>query len=150
MTIGWKRVLAWVSAIVGGLILVGLGVLFVIAGLDTAGKLSEVIGAFAALIGLALSVYGVVLARRARAQPIAPGQQRVDRVDAGRGVDVVDTVAGSVRLGAPVPPTGTGPVSPALGAPGVQALGEQSVTNAQAKGAIRVIRGVGGDVDITP
>jgi drug/metabolite transporter (DMT)-like permease len=138
------------SAIVGGLILVALGVLFVITGLDTAGKLSEVIGAFAALIGLALSVYGVVLARRARAQPIAPGRQRVDRVDAGRGVDVVDTVAGSVRLGTPVPPPATGSVSPAPGAPGGPALGEQSVTNVQAKGAVRVIRGVGGDVDITP
>lgn len=143
----WKQVLAWASAITCGLALVGLGVFFVIAGLDDADKLASVIGGFAALIGLGLSVYGVVLTRRTPARPLSPGLQRVDHVDAGRGVDVVDTVAGNVRLGLLTPPPAVPPA--ALPAPTQGVSGEQSVTNVRANGAIRVIRGVGGDVELS-
>ncbi|GGK62550.1 hypothetical protein Sme01_04520 [Sphaerisporangium melleum] len=46
------------------LVLAGLGVLFSRAGLDDADKLASVLGAFTGVAGLALSAYGVVLARR--------------------------------------------------------------------------------------
>jgi uncharacterized membrane protein HdeD (DUF308 family) len=71
---GWKRVLAWASVIVFGLALIGLGVYFVIAGLDTVDAWASVIGIFTTLIGLALSVYA--LTRRPPAQPLTPGGQR--------------------------------------------------------------------------
>jgi hypothetical protein len=123
--IGRGRWWSWGSAIVTGLLLAGLGGVFVRAGLDTADKLGSVIGALAAVIGLGCSAYGVVLARRALASPAAvPARQRVDRVDAGAGVEVVDGAAGGE--------------------------GEQSVTNVRTGGAVRVIRGVSGNVDIAP
>jgi hypothetical protein len=141
---GWKRVLAWASTIAGGLALVGLGVVFVVVGLDTADRLASVIGAFAALVGLGLSGYGVVLARRT-APVSGPGPQRVAGVDTGGGVDVVDGVAGNVRLGVAAPSVPAGP--PAVTPP---TAGEQSVTDVRATGSVRVVRGVGGDVDIAP
>ncbi|MET7400419.1 hypothetical protein ABZS66_43725 [Dactylosporangium sp. NPDC005572] len=62
---GWRRALVWVSVVVGGLVLVGLGTLFVVLGLARADQLASVIGAFVGLTGLPVAVYGVVLARRA-------------------------------------------------------------------------------------
>jgi hypothetical protein len=162
---GGKRVVAWTFAIVGGAAVIFLGVLFVATGLDTADKLASVIGAFAGLMGLGLAAYGVVLSRRGSASPPVPGGQRLDHVDAGQGVDVVDDVAGNVRLGAAAsqppqvpqaPPKSQEtprPVSPESASPTPQppsVAGEQSLTDVRATGAIRVIRGVGGDVDITP
>ena len=165
---GVKRVVAWMFAIVGGAALIFLGVFFVATGLDTADKLASVIGAFAGLMGLGLAAYGVVLSRRGSASPPVPGGQRLDHVDAGQGVDVVDDVAGNVRLGAaapqssqqpqvpPAPPKSQEtprPVSPESASPTPHppsVAGEQSLTDVRANGAIRVIRGVGGDVDITP
>jgi hypothetical protein len=145
---GWKQVVAWVSTVAAGVALVGLGVFFVVTGLDAADKWASVIGVFATLIGLGLSVYGVVLTRRPPS-PLVPGPQRVERVDAGQGIDVVDTVAGNVRLG--ISPIAASPITP--GPPtssSPRPLGEQSVTDVRATGDIRIVRGVGGDVDIAP
>jgi drug/metabolite transporter (DMT)-like permease len=69
-----------VGVVVGGVTLIGLGVLFVVAGLDKADKIASILGAFIGLVGLVLAGYGVVLARRAlperSSQPRAaePGQ----------------------------------------------------------------------------
>ena len=146
----WKRILRWGSLIVGSLaLLVGLGVFFTFIGLD---KWASVIGVFVALVGLALSAYGLPLGRRASARPA--DAQRLSRIDAGRDIDVVDQVGGSVRLGAQLPP----PLAPAAEAgsasppatPGTRPLGEQSVKDLRADGAIRIVRGIDGDVDINP
>jgi hypothetical protein len=48
-----------------GLALVVLGIYFVRVGLDRASKLSEVLGAFSAVIGLGLAAWGILLARSA-------------------------------------------------------------------------------------
>ena len=74
--------------------------------------------------------------------------QVVDRVDAGQDVVVVDGVGGSLRLGTPASPPASASGEPAPEAPPPESADEQSVTNVRAEGAIRVIRGVGGDVQI--
>lgn len=77
----------WGALVAGGLALLGLGTVFVASGLDRADKLGSVIGAFAALIGLGLSAYGIVLTRR-DASPAAAGQPPGDsRTDANRPAD---------------------------------------------------------------
>jgi hypothetical protein len=63
------RVLAWGGAAVAVLALVGLGAYFGVVGLDEADKLASVIGAFVALVGLALSGYGLVQERRGAPTP---------------------------------------------------------------------------------
>lgn len=67
-----------------GLALGGLGAFFTTTGLDRADKVASVIGTFATLIGLGLSVYGVVLARRS-SMPKTPGS-----VPSPRGETEVD------------------------------------------------------------
>ncbi|MBM0203731.1 hypothetical protein JNW90_11875 [Micromonospora sp. STR1s_5] len=72
------RTVGWVAAVIGGLALLGLGVLFVTLGLDQSDKVASVTGAFSALLGLPLSVYGIVLARRnVSGQPAAEGARKV-------------------------------------------------------------------------
>ncbi|GIJ64758.1 hypothetical protein [Virgisporangium aurantiacum] len=96
---GWKLVAAWASAVVFGLTLVGLGVFFVITGLDDAVLWASVIGVFATLIGVGLSGYGVLLARRAAGPgpaPAGPGGGGRQRVDAWRDAF---TAVGDQRFG---------------------------------------------------
>lgn len=146
----WRRILTWTSiTMVGGVALAGLGIAFLFAGLDDADKIASVIGAFVGLIGLALSGYGVILARRGSTPQSTPGAQRVKKVKAGQGVDVVDTVSGNVRFGAPAP-TATPPTPSPSSPPAPAVLGEQSVTDVQATGGVRIVRGVGGDLDVAP
>lgn len=138
---GVKRALAWVTTIAGGVTLLGVGSAFVVANLDTADKLGSVIGALCALLGLGVSVYGLFLARRTPAA--RPGPQRVDRIDAGRDVHMVDGVSGDVSSG-----TSRRSSAPRGDRLGQVASGEQSVTNVRAKGGVRIVRGVGGDVNL--
>lgn len=58
------RVLIWAGAVVALPALAGLGVYFWHVGLDKADKLSSVIGAFIAVIGLAMSIFGLIHERR--------------------------------------------------------------------------------------
>lgn len=141
---GWGRVAVWVLAVLLGLALVGLGVWLGVADLDRADKLASVAGVFVGLVGLVLSVYGVVLARRAvRSSGDRGDGQVVERVHASSGLDVVDAVGGSVHLGA-----GQAIASGArAGTVPPQPLGEQSVRDVTSGGHVRVVRGVGGDVD---
>jgi hypothetical protein len=142
----WKRTLSWVSATLVGVVLVGSGVYLAVTDLDRADKLASVAGAVIGVTGLGLSLYGTVLARRARRASISSGGQTLTRVDARGGIDIVHTAAGSVRLGvAQQPPSGS--VGKAA-VPGAHAAsGEQSVQDVRSGGHIRIIRDVGGDVD---
>ena len=135
-----QRRLAVITASAFGLILMGLGVLFLVLGLAKADQAGSVVGAIASVLGLALSVLGLIAAR----QDPAPAAQRVDRVESGADLDLIDGVAGSVRLGAQRPAT-TG--LPAAVPP---PAGEQVVTNTKTTGSIRIVRGVAGDLDINP
>jgi hypothetical protein len=95
-----RRVIPWLGALAGGVVLVGLGAYFVHVGLDRADKLAGVLGAFAGLVGLGLSAYGIVLARRpawpASGEPQQPAPEQVvsnssiggDNVQIGSARDV--------------------------------------------------------------
>lgn len=138
---GVKRVLVWVAVIAGGVSLLGFGSAFVIADLDAADKFGSVLGSLCALVGLGLSIYGVILARRT---PTArPGPQRVEYVDAGCGIDLVDGVAGDVFLR-----DARTLLRPRREAASPIVCGEQSVIDVRTRGAVRVVRGVGGDVNL--
>lgn len=140
--VGWKKVAVWLSAVVVGLGIAALGVYLVLDDLERADMLASVAGACISLVGLGLTGYGLVIARRAPQPAAGPGAQVVERADAEGDVDVVDGVAGSVHLGRPGSPA-SGP-----GTPGIPVTsGEQTVRDVTAKGHIRVIRGVGGDVE---
>ncbi|MEV4847450.1 hypothetical protein AB0K20_30075 [Micromonospora matsumotoense] len=143
----WVRVLGGVGV---GVVLGGLAVFLVVAGLDDADKYASVIGLFVGIAALSATVWGIVSGRPAPVPPSPPapvaGPQRVERLDAGGDVDVVDTVRGSLRVGT-APPSVTTP--PAGRTPGSVVPGEQDVRDVRATGAIRIIRGVDGDVDIS-
>jgi hypothetical protein len=142
---GGKKAAAWVSAVVIGLALVGFGMYLAIADLDRADKLASVTGPFLAATGLAMSGYGIILARRALQSSNRSSGQTVERVRAKSGVDVVDGVGGSVHLGPSQIPSPSAGKSTASAPP--QPSGEQTVRDVQAGGHVRIIRGVGGDVD---
>ncbi|WP_433187841.1 hypothetical protein [Actinoallomurus sp. CA-150999] len=59
------RVLKWGGGLIAVAALVALGAYFVAVGLDKADKLASVIGVFVAVVGLAVSVYGMAADRRA-------------------------------------------------------------------------------------
>ncbi|MEU5859933.1 hypothetical protein ABZ815_02075 [Nonomuraea sp. NPDC047529] len=54
----------WISVVAAGLVAGALGTIFTVLGLEEADRLASVVGVFATLGGLVVSVYGVVLARR--------------------------------------------------------------------------------------
>ncbi|WFE93556.1 MULTISPECIES: hypothetical protein [Micromonospora] len=149
----WVRVLGGVGV---GVVLGGLAVFLVVAGLDDADKYASVIGLFVGIAALSATVWGIVSGRPAPGPPSpqAPvaGPQRVERLDAGRDVDVVDTVRGNLRVGTAPPSVTTPPAGPAGQMPGSVppvVPGEQEVRDVRATGAIRIIRGVDGDADIS-
>ncbi|MFI2261750.1 NACHT domain-containing protein [Streptomyces tubercidicus] len=65
-----KRVLRWVSGLLAGAALIGLGMYFREVGLEDADQTASVIGAFVGLGGLALAAYSIVLARRGNSPPV--------------------------------------------------------------------------------
>jgi hypothetical protein len=147
-----RRRLVVVACIAGGLVLVGLGVWGAVANLDAADKIASVVGAVVGVVGLALSGYGLVLARR---DSPAGGQAVTDSTVAGGLVQVRD-VRGSVRIGpgaagaaAPVAtpgPSSTPPSPPPVSSTPVQ--GGQSVTGTHVGGSVFQMDGVGGDADV--
>jgi hypothetical protein len=147
----WVKVLGGVGA---GVVLGGLAVFLWVSGLDDADKFASVIGLFVGIAALTATVYGIASGRPtpALSPPPVAGAQRVERLDAGRDVDVVDTVRGGLRMGTAPPsviPPAVPPGPSSASAPPV-APGEQEVRDVRATGAIRIIRGVDGDVDINP
>ncbi|MGN9847240.1 hypothetical protein ACTMTI_55090 [Nonomuraea sp. H19] len=97
MTTGWRIA----GAIAPGTALAGLGVLLFKAGLDDADKWASVIGAFAGLLGLGISGYGVMLARRAmQSDPQAAGAQVTA---SGQRSIAAQTISGTISTGDSLP-----------------------------------------------
>jgi drug/metabolite transporter (DMT)-like permease len=90
----WRRITGWLTVLVVGVGLVGLGVYFGRIGLDRADKTASVIGAFSGFAGLALAAYGIVLARR---DPPTPPSQGTD----GAGHSVSNSLIGrdNIQIG---------------------------------------------------
>ncbi|MFI0486800.1 hypothetical protein [Actinomadura sp. 9N215] len=59
----------WAGVLAGGVLLAGVGVVFVVVGLDRADKIASSAGFFVGVAGLVVAVYGVILARRATPPP---------------------------------------------------------------------------------
>ncbi|MCA2219485.1 hypothetical protein [Jidongwangia harbinensis] len=129
--------------------LLALGVVGMAVNLDTADKVASVLGTIAALTGLGLTAHGLLFSRRKPDGPLGHGHQRVDQIHSGATIDIVDTVVGDVRLGvSPMPsPPPAGEKVDGKSAE-LPALGEQSVSNVRAKGPVRIVRGVNGDLDV--
>jgi hypothetical protein len=60
----------WVLA--GGVLAIGVGVVFFLIGLDKADKVASSAGLFVGVAGLGVAIYGVVLARRSTPQSPTP------------------------------------------------------------------------------
>ncbi|WP_327009724.1 hypothetical protein OHA72_22340 [Dactylosporangium sp. NBC_01737] len=130
--------------------LIGVGVLLGMTRLDDADKWGSVIGGIVALVGLPMTAYGLVLARRQRT---SAGGQSVTDSAIGGGVAQVRGVRGNVRIG--------GSAAPGAGAPGQPSAARrrpssaspsgpdgQSVAGSWTAGPVRQIDDVGGDADI--
>jgi hypothetical protein len=95
---GWRRILWWASAVLGGAVAVGLTVLAVAGDLDTAGQVASVVGAVTGLAALGLSVHAALR------PAMSPGP--LVRARAGS-----NAAGGSIR-GASARDTGTVPAEP--------------------------------------
>jgi len=114
--------------------------------LDEADKWGSVIGASVALLGLPMTGYGIVLARR-QGGDHAGGQSVADSVTGG-GVTQVRGVRGNVRIGSAGPAAPPEGPEPATGSGSTGGPGTQSVSGSWTAGPVRQVDDVGGDVDI--
>ncbi|MGW3385619.1 hypothetical protein [Streptomyces cinereoruber] len=94
-----RRARAWAGAVLLGIGLVALGVLFFRAGLESADRLASVIGVFVGIVGLALAAYGTAQTRRTPSAPPAGHQGDVTGATDVTNVIRDATVGGSVRQG---------------------------------------------------
>ncbi|MET8042220.1 hypothetical protein ABZU25_15340 [Micromonospora sp. NPDC005215] len=130
----------------GGLILLAVGVWGALTHLDAADKVASVVGGVGAVFGLALSVYGVALARRSPAS----GGQSVTGSTVGGGLVQARGVRGNLRIG----PAGAPPPGPEEAPPRAQPAstapraGGQSVAGSQVAGSVQQVQDVGGDADL--
>ncbi|GAA0577002.1 hypothetical protein GCM10010172_72110 [Paractinoplanes ferrugineus] len=106
-----RRVLIWMAVLVAGSVMIVMGVRFAILRLDDADKWGSVVAAMIALLGLPMTVYGLVLARRpadgtaARVEQAATfsGDARVRATSHGIAIG---QVGGDVHVGRPGPSVG--------------------------------------------
>lgn len=132
----------WVGVAVVGVVVIGLGVLMVGVGLDKADKLASVLGLFVGLVGLALSVFGTLLARRAP----AARRQSVTGSSVRGGIIQVQGVRGGLRIDAL---DGASASSPPLGGSVAPAEPDrQSAPGSGVAGPLRPVTDGNGDVDI--
>ncbi|NMO57527.1 hypothetical protein HH310_40970 [Actinoplanes sp. TBRC 11911] len=101
---GSKKTLLWGGLLLGGLTLVGAGIWFGLTQLDTADQWGSVIGSLVALIGLPLTIYGVILARRSSVQANSEAiqLQTVTGSSVGGSVTQIHGVGGNVSVGLPL------------------------------------------------
>ncbi|WP_156756604.1 hypothetical protein [Actinokineospora pegani] len=66
----WRRIVLWVGCV---LLLGGLGVFFVLLGLERADRAASVTSAFVGIVGLGVAIAAYVANRRAPAQPRRDG-----------------------------------------------------------------------------
>ncbi|XVQ10555.1 hypothetical protein ACQP1W_50005 [Spirillospora sp. CA-255316] len=86
-----------IVVVIAGIVLVGVGVFFVVVGLDDADRWSSVFSMFLTAAGLGLTGYGVVLTRRGLAQQQLAAGQRVGGDVEGPNLQIGR--AGDVRVG---------------------------------------------------
>jgi hypothetical protein len=92
-----RRIVLAVLVIAVGIVLAGVGVFFVLVGLEDADQWAGVLSVFLAALGLGVSVYGALLTRRGLAQQPPVAGQRV-RGDV-QGPNLQIGQAGDVRVG---------------------------------------------------
>jgi len=131
--------LAWCGGVAAALALLGLGGYLLSVGLDDASKWAGVLGLFATLAGLVVSVAGL---RRQRAETGA--HQTVQGGDVTGGIVQVSG-AGNVRIRQRSPALPERPPSP--GGPAPNGPG-QSVSGDRVTGSVSQVRDVTGDTDV--
>ncbi|MFI6226671.1 hypothetical protein ACIBCR_05035 [Micromonospora echinospora] len=147
-----RRTVVWAGLLAVGVALVGLGVFLGVTRLDDADKWGSVVAATVAVLGLPMTAYGLVLARRPSGG--TDGQSVTGSV-VGGGVTQVRGVRGHVRIGsvassafnAANPPAAVAE-SPSSGRDDPGGSGSQSVTGSWTAGGVRQVDDVGGDVEV--
>lgn len=115
----------WLLAVLCGLAAVGLGVVAVLADLDTAGQVASVAGSLSSLVGVALSCYALVRPSAVGGHGAAVTAAGARSVAAGGSIGRVVT-GDRVTLTAPPaapPAAGTSSSAQAMGDRGVAAAG---------------------------
>jgi hypothetical protein len=108
-----QRAVTWVGGAVAGIACMVVGVLLVRAGLEDADRWASIIGMIVAVIGFPLSVYSIVLARRALVSNAPPVGVQV--IAGGSRSIAAQNLTGSASTGngpAAVPPAATANPSP--------------------------------------
>lgn len=132
--------LAW---LLGILAIIGLGMHFVRIGLDRADKVSSALGIFVSAIGLAVAVYGMVLARRSK-QPI--GRQAVSSSRVGGDVVQVRNVRGSTKI--TLGRAQTALKSNGIDPPSGDVAGTQVIRDSSIGGSVAQVDDAGDDLDV--
>lgn len=103
------RTLAWTGGAVTSVATAGLITYFAAVGLDEANKIASVISAIIGLAGLAVAVYGVLVAHRSPPQPViapaaptaASGGHSVTDSEIGGDNIMIGDVGNDVNIGRP-------------------------------------------------
>ncbi|MGC5001175.1 hypothetical protein [Streptomyces sp. DT203] len=90
------RTWLWGTAVLAGLVMIGLGVYFVRVGLDESNAISGVLGLFVSIIGLAVSVFSVIQGR-ASLRAASQGQVRMSQHSGSNSTNIQS--AGDMQIG---------------------------------------------------
>lgn len=165
---GWimgPRITGWAIWVIAGMMIAGLGVALLVAGLEDADKYASVAGAVSAIVGLGLSLSTLV--RRQPSSGVPPTEDEENSPRAGSQTVRSTTVGGdvlqiwSVRGGMSIvqsasqtppssqspPPEPNAPADPPQPLP-PEPSGRQSVMDSRIAGSVLQIDQVGQDVNI--
>ncbi|MGZ0204655.1 hypothetical protein ACNFR7_31285 [Streptomyces sp. RM1] len=117
-------------------------------GLDKADKTASVLGLFIALAGLAISIYGLLEARRSDTTP--PSTQKVSSSSVSGSNIQIGQAGGSVRIKRSAPQAAPTPHNPNLSTspPAINNNGGQEVQNSQISGSNFQLGSSTGDVEV--
>ncbi|MFD4591292.1 hypothetical protein [Streptomyces rubiginosohelvolus] len=86
----------WGTAVLAGLVMVGLGVYFIHVGLDKSNTISGILGLFVSVAGLAVSVFSAIQGRAAL-QSTSRGQIRMSQQSGNNSTNIQS--GGSMQIG---------------------------------------------------
>lgn len=86
----------WGTAVLAGLVMIGLGVHFVHVGLDKSNTISGILGLFVSIAGLAISIFSTIQGRAAL-RPASQGQIRMSQQSGNNSTNIQS--GGDMQIG---------------------------------------------------